>query len=84
MGRNIRFLQGISEEEESLFGGERRKRSLKRRSRAFIQVSGVIEDVPDRVRLGVRLAGQLVQSYRPCLYLSPNIPSSWLLFADSL
>ena len=60
---------------------EKGERSL---SRAFIQVSGVIEDVPDGVRLGVRLAGQLVQSYRLCLYLSPNIPFSWILFADSL
>ena len=61
-----------------------RERSSRSRSHAFIQVSGVTEDVPNVVRLGVRLAGQLVQSYRPCLYLSPNIPSSWLLFADSL
>ena len=51
---------------------------------AFIQVSGVTEDVPDGVRLGVRLGGQIVQSYRPCLYLSPSILSSWLLFTDPL
>ena len=85
MGRSIRFLSGILEEEESfIWRRKERERSSRRRSCAFIQVSGVTEDVPDGVRLGVRLAGQIVQSYRLCLYLSPSILSSCLLFTDLL
>ena len=61
MGRDIRFLLGISEEEESLIWRRKeRERSLRRRSRAFYRSLVSLRPFLMWSELEIRLAYQLV------------------------